>query len=281
MRNTSNIPNAMKYNDISLSDPKEIGNAFAQFFQSSFIKSTPLCNSNGVCTVINVPNIGVPTITENDVFLALKRFKNKLTTGPDGIPAFLLKDCARVFALPLSIIFNISLRSATFPHSWKKSKITAIFKKGDRSNIESYRPIVILNNFSKLFEIVLYDVLSFHIKYQISYNQHGFLTGRSTTTNLVSITQFLAETIDDGSQTDVVYTDLSKAFDKLDHGLLLNKLCLFGITPKFLNFFQSYLSNRVLNVQYRGFSSFDIFICNVWCLSRISSSASFIYCIYQ
>lgn len=257
LKNTTTIPSSMNYGNDILKDEQSIVNAFAHYFQSAFINSSTYDMENLQVTC-NVPQLSIPYITEEDVLKALKKFKNKLTTGPDGIPAFLLKDCAVIFALPLSIIFNLSLQTATFPQIWSTSKICPVFKKGNKTAIENYRPIVILSNFGKLFEVVLYDILFFHVKSQISDCQHGFIAGRSTTTNLISVTQFIANTLDQGGQVDIVYTDLSKAFDRLDHGLLLYKMSVFGLTTDFLKFFQSYLSNRKLNVQYHGFMSEDV-----------------------
>ena len=77
--------------------------------------------------------------------------------GPDKIPAFILHDCASVFTTPLTFLFNLAIKLNTFPDVLKCSKIIPIYKKGDRNNIENYRPVTIINNFSKAFEILLYD----------------------------------------------------------------------------------------------------------------------------
>lgn len=77
--------------------------------------------------------------------------------GPDKIPAFMLHDCACVFAIPLTNLFNLSLRSHIFPNVLKDSKIIPVHKKGDKNTIENFRPITIINNFSKTFEILLYE----------------------------------------------------------------------------------------------------------------------------
>ena len=84
------------------------------------------------------------------------------------------------------------------------------------------------------------------------------MADRSTITNLVSVTHFIANTMDHGGQTNIIYTDLSKAFDRLDHGLLLQKFSDFGVSLDFLSFFESYLVNRTLNMKYHGFSSIEV-----------------------
>lgn len=254
-RHGSSIPSNMFLNDASLSEPQIIVNAFASFFQSSFTSSSSLDRSGINNPTINSNNLLIKSFSEAEVFLSLKKLKNKLTSGPDGLPSCILKDCASIFTAPLTYLFNLSLNKGKFPDVWKQSNICPVFKKGDRSNIENYRPIALLCNFSKVFESVLYTYIFNHVKSQISTCQHGFVAGRSTVTNLYSITQFLSERIDASSQVDVVYTDFSKAFDRLDHSLLCTKLERFGFTPNLVGFFANYLHNRKMRVKYRGFES--------------------------
>lgn len=254
MRNTSRLPNKMFYNDTVRNGPQEIVDAFACFFESAFVQSSqyqPFSGDN----LRNVPLIQCPTISEDDVYKALRKMKPKMTTGPDGIPSFLLKDCAVIFSKPLSVIFNLALKTCSFPSCWKVSKICPVFKKGNKTYIENHRPIAILCNFSKVFEIVLFEKISPSLHPQIVESQHGFIKGRSTQTNLICLTQFVAATLDTQGQVDVVYTDFSKAFDRLDHGRLLKKISDFGLTNSFISFLHSYLNERELIVEYHGFRS--------------------------
>jgi hypothetical protein len=101
-------------------------------------------------------NVNTPFISESDVTSALKKLKPKLTAGPDNIPAVLLKDCASVLAYPLQLVFNLALKTCKFPEIWKLSSISPIFKKGSRTQVENYRPISLICNFSKVFESILY-----------------------------------------------------------------------------------------------------------------------------
>jgi hypothetical protein len=141
-------------------------------------------------------NVNTPFISESDVTSALKKLKPKLTAGPDNIPAFLLKDCASVLAYPLQLVFNLALKTCKFPEIWKLSSISPIFKKGNRTQVKNYRPISLICNFSKVFESILYDTLFASVRNTISEFQHGFVSGRSTVTNLCSFTQFVAECFD-------------------------------------------------------------------------------------
>lgn len=102
-------------------------------------------------------------------------------------------------------------------------------------------------------------MLSFHVKNIILPEQHGFMNGRSTVTNLVCKTQFINEILDQGGQVDVIYTDFSKAFDRLDHALLLSKLDSVGLSNEFVKLMKSYLTGRAQFVQHCGFRSVKFF----------------------
>lgn len=121
--------------------------------------------------------------------------------------------------------------------------------------MENYRPIAILNNFSKIFEQVIYQSILYNVRPYISDHQHGFLPGRSTVSNLATLSQDISEILDKRGQVDVIYTDFSKAFDTLPHDLLLEKLSSMGAAPSVIKLFRSYLSHRLNYVHYNGFRS--------------------------
>lgn len=175
--------------------------------------------------------------------------------GDDGIPGFLLHDCANILVVPLGILFNLILKTSIFPCKLKVGKVRPIFKTGDRSNITNYRPITILSSLSKVFETILYEYVYSYVENLISEHQHGFVNGRSTVTNLTTLSHFVAVALDSNTQVDVVYTDFSKAFDRIDHNILLDKLRSLGFSVSLVNLFQSYLSDRVSYVDVEGFHS--------------------------
>ena len=212
------IPYTFTINGEDSSDPQLIADAFAQFFAGYYITSGP--RLIGCSQFVNSSSVlDIPSFSEGEVLASLKRLKGKLTAVPDMIPSFLLKDCSLVFARPLTALFNLCLSTETFPDGWKLSKLTPIHKKGSKCEVQNYRPITIINNFSKVFEMVLHERISTFFRDQLVDCQHGFVSGRSTVTNLCCITQYLSESIDDKHQCDVIYTDFSKAFDQLDHGI--------------------------------------------------------------
>jgi hypothetical protein len=254
-KGVSRIPGRVTCNGDVFDAPQNIVDAFASFFQSVFIASDPDPLISGV-NVVSGSSLNIIQISEANISAAIALIKNSFTAEHDQIPAFLVKDCKNIFIQPLLTIFNASLRQSKFPSLWKISKIIPVFKNGDRSIIDNYRPISILSNFSKIFEIVLYSYIYPYITNFISPHQHGFLKKRSTVTNLACFSQYVSESINQSSQVDTIYTDFAKAFDRVDHRLIISKLDMFGISNTVLHLLQSYLFNRQQFVSYNGFSSF-------------------------
>lgn len=254
-RGQTRIPGILQYNNVEISSPDGIVNAFGDYFKSVYIDSTPSnfcgdidCNEFNSCiTISNIP--------ADDIYLALKKCNNNFTSGPDNIPSFLLKDCASIFMNPLHKIFNLIIKQQTVPKLWKEACITPVFKKGDVSEISNYRPISLMCNFAKIFEKTLYKQIYSSVKYLISPYQHGFIEKRSTITNLTIFSQFVSEAINDKTQVDVIYTDFQKAFDQIDHYILLNKLHKLGFSNSLLCLLRSYIFDRCQFVRYRNFSS--------------------------
>lgn len=253
LKNNTSIPSSLNYENQIINTPQEIVDSFASFFSKSFTEY-PVDIHSGPSTQ-NINSINITSVTHDEVIKSIKKLKPKMTMGLDSVPAFLIRDCSAVFALPLTIIFNLIFKTSYFPDKWKTSRICPVFKKGDKTDLINYRPITIICNFGKVFEIYLHSILSIHVSGMLTDQQHGFMTGRSTITNLVCKTQFICENLDLGSQVDVIYTDFSKAFDKLDHALLLNKCEKFGLSSSLIKLLASYLHNRSQLVQYRGFQS--------------------------
>src|SRR5699024_3551084 len=126
----------------------------------------------------------------------MSTFPTKLTAGDDLIPSFLVHDARFARAKPLSKIINLSISASAFPGLWKRTKIVPIHKKGNAAELQNYRSIAILSNFSKVFEKVIFYCVFSNCRSFIPTLQHGFLPGRSTCTNLAVITQFISEHLD-------------------------------------------------------------------------------------
>ena len=144
----------------------------------------------------------------------------------------------------LWILFNKSLDSGIFPSTWKTCLVFPIFKGGVKTLANSYRPISLQNVMPKLLESIITAKLSFYCKNLIINQQHGFVSGRSTITNLLPYQRFLSDRIEEGLQVDAVYADLRKAFDSVNHPILFSKLCALGVHGNLVDWLSSYITDR-------------------------------------
>ena len=252
-KKTHGFPSSMSYNNVQCSSPKDICENFACFFESVYVSDSSQVPS--VSLFNNNINISTLCLSYECILEALLNLDESKGSGPDNIPPVLLKICARTLVVPLQNIYNASLKFGTFPNRWKPSFIIPIFKSGSRSNIENYRGIAILSAFGKLFESLVTNFLTSQFSNYISPNQHGFMKGRSTCTNLLEFVNFTTGVIEDGDQVDVIYTDICKAFDRLLHSVLLKKLNSIGVHSAMLAWIQSYLGDREQFVKVSGWIS--------------------------
>lgn len=239
-RGTSGVPKHMCYNGSKSNDLKTSADLFADYFESVYQQSSDSSPTSGPFSQ-PIPDL---TITENDIASELRSLNIHKSTGPDGIPNFILKSLATELSRPLCLIFRSSLEAGKFPSLWKSSYISPIFKSGDRSDCSNYRGIAILSAIAKLFEKLVCKHLTQHCASLIHPAQHGFRSGHSTATNLVTLTEYILNAMHNSSQVDALYTDFAKAFDHVDHNILLNKIRNFGIDGKLWSWIQSYLSGR-------------------------------------
>ena len=183
--------------------------------------------------------------TSNDINSIIKSLKNKRTSY-NNIPIPVLKIVSDIISPVISYIINKSIETSSFPDELKIARITPIFKSGDRENVSNYRPISVLPILSKIFEkfayIQLYNYLEDHkILYQ---NQYGFRNKKSTNQAIINHLQYLYDNLDSGHIIFSIFLDFRKAFDCVDHKILLSKLNYYGIRGTALDWFNSYLSNR-------------------------------------
>lgn len=255
-RNNTSIPGNMFFQNEELMNPQDIVNSFAKYFKSVFVSDTsdsPVCDTSCDASIFLHSSV----ISAEDIYGAAKKLKPNFTAGPDCVPSFFVKDCVSCLCDPLCYLYNLVIRDAYFPTNWKSAKVTPVFKGGNRHDIQNYRPIAVISNFAKLFESIVAKCLFSHVSGLINDSQHGFIQGRSTSTNLCEYVQFISNHLDSRKQVDVIYTDLSKAFDVVSHDILLTKLSKIGLCDKLVNLFKSLLSDRKQFVQYNGYRSFS------------------------
>ena len=194
------------------------------------------------------------TVSIQDVKDVLLHLNVSKASGPDLISPRLLKEGADILAYPFSIVFNRSLNQGYFPHSWKEANVSPIFKKDDRSLPSNYRPISLLCQAGKVMERCIHKhlynyVLTNHILTPL---QSGFVSGDSTTFQLLHTYHMFCEAVDNGKEVRAVFCDISKAFDRVWHKGLLHKLRGIGCSGKVLSWFSSYLSGRRQRVVLNG-----------------------------
>ncbi|PNF19791.1 hypothetical protein B7P43_G14658 [Cryptotermes secundus] len=251
-----------KYNDLTyldddgvlLNEPHDIVESFSKHFQSVFNRSTlgiDTLSLDKLCT----DNLPLAYISNRDVQNAIKRLRPTKSVGTDGIPNFVIKGCSEILVPVLRYIFNLSLSQNSFPKLWKQAIIVPVFKKGKTSSVRNYRPIAILNNFSKVFEFIIHDHIYQFFKSKLSPFQHGFIKSKSTTTNLVTFLDFVSPLVCTQGQVDSIYFDFSNAFDTVSHTLLLYKLNNYGLSSGYVNWLRSYLTDRESCVRFLGLFS--------------------------
>lgn len=253
-RKTQSSPSYLTHAGGRSSDPATICSLFADFFQSVYVPDVCI-NSSISIPVCEYIGIGSMRLTCDEVLRALLNLDVRKGRGPDGMPPELLKACAYELCYPLCCIFNMSLFYGVFPDRWKLSYITPIFKSGSRAVVNNYRGVAILPTLGKLFESIVCDRLSSHFRCYLSDRQHGFISKRSATTNLVEISSCVLNAVESGRQLDVIYTDFSKAFDRVSHDRLMCKLAEIGIFGSLLAWLRSYLTNRIQYVKIRNVKS--------------------------
>ena len=193
-------------------------------------------------------------ITIQDVKDAIDQLKLGKAPGPDGFSSTFFKKLRNVLALPLLLLFQSSLSTGEVPSLWKLAKVIPIFKKGARGNPANYRPVSLTCIICKLLERIIRNRLYNHLirNNLINNSQHGFMSDRSTQTNLIEFLDWITNEIDKGEAVDIVYLDFSKAFDKISHIKLIKKLHAKGVRGKTLQWIKSWLSNRKQKVFVNG-----------------------------
>lgn len=249
-KRTTGYPTVMKFNQNESCDATCISDLFADFFSTTYSDATYDKNGNYPFPIAENPAISISFFDTQTVANGLKKLKFSYKYGPDKIPSNILIMCAEALSIPLTILFNTSIKFGYFPKIWKESFIVPLFKSGTRSDIKNYRGIAKLSIIPKFFEKLITENLYYQISNIISPYQHGFKKGCSTTTNLLQLTIAINRGFFAGNQTDVIYTDFSKAFDKVNHALLVKKLQIMGFTDLTLKWIYSYLSNRVQTVLF-------------------------------
>ena len=261
MRSRNSFPSQFRYdvNDSTgyTEDNTAISNLFADYFESTYSDKSLQCYNTSVLPNLDIFNLD---ISIGEVFNCINSLQLNSVSGLDGIPSIFLHSCKFIMARALWLIYNKSLSCGDFPGIWKTSVVTPIFKGGDGSLVSNYRPISKQNVIPKMFENIVAGKLALLCKNAILDEQHGFISGRSVTSNLLTYHDFISMKIEAGSCVDAIYTDFKKAFDSVNHSLLIDKLRFFGFGGTFLEWVKNFIIGRVQVVKYKNALSRDIIV---------------------
>ena len=191
------------------------------------------------------------------VLKELKELNQYKSCGPDEVHPRLLLELADQITLPIALLFNSSLQQGILPDDWRRAFVSPIFKKGSRHLPENYRPISLTAILCKIMERFVRDKLVTHLLDEklLSSRQYGFITGRSTTTQLLHYLDECTNITAEGGVVDSIYLDFSKAFDTVPHRRLLGKLAAYGVKGNLLSWIKAFLYNRTQEVVVNGSKS--------------------------
>ena len=229
----------------------------AGLFNSFFLSHSKLDTSNAqlpIFTTKTDKKLTNITVTEQEVYDQIKSLETKKATGHDGISSRMIKEAGISIVKPLTKLLNMSLENGKFPDDWKKAHVIPIHKKGDKDNVNNYRPISILPIVSKIFErIVFKHVYNYlHENNLISRHQSGFQPNESTINQLAYMYHEFSNALDKKKDVRIVFCDVSKAFDKVWHSGIIFKLKQLGINDVLLDWFTDYLHERKQRVIIKG-----------------------------
>ena len=246
------IPTLKKADGTKARDAKDKAQALNVFFGSVYQQG---CN---IIPPVTKNYNGIPLcsikITNEMVMDKLKSLNPGKSTGPDGWHPYVLLCLADELYVPLRILYNKSLIEGVIPSQWLEACITAIHKKGLKSEVGNYRPVSITSVICKIMESIIRD----HIVTYMSSNklfstaQHGFFPSRNCMTNLLLSMEDWAAALEYGYSIDIIYTDFAKAFDSVPHKRLFTKLQSIGVQGQLLRWIEAFLTGRRHRVSLSG-----------------------------
>lgn len=252
-RTSRDIPGTMSYGSRTAENGTDIANLFAEYYSTVHEKPAQVQVTTNLTsdTQQHLSDI----ITTQEVIEAIKELTPYTTSGPDNIPPIFFKKCAKALIEPIHLLTNLSLSTGIVPEIWKNSYINPKKKEETFTDVTSSRPLSKINALASIMESIIYKKIEAITRTKITHNQHGFVKGRSILTNLLQLSNNILEAFKSDTQIVAVYLDFLKAFDKVDHNILLNKLQKMGITGNTLKWLQSYLHNRFQTVIVNGHKS--------------------------
>ena len=259
---TSGQPTSIMIDKSLKTNPKDIAEGFNAYFSTIAEKLLPKQTvgtkhfSHYLSDRVN-QNFIFDSADAVEVITIINSLDTTKGTGPNSIPGNVLQALKANLCHPLKTIINMSFATGIYPDALKIAKVIPVFKKGDKLLVSNYRPISLLSNINKIFEKLVYSRLySFLELHKCIYDlQFGFRAKHSTQHALASLTEMVKQALDQGNFACGIFVDFAKAFDTVDHSILLSKLEHYGVRGVANNWFRSYLTNRKQYVSINGFDS--------------------------
>ena len=257
-RNVKKIPKYFHINNVNVSDPTLIANKFNEYFTEigpTLAESiTPPAGKSFIHYLKNhvAPNFKFHAVSEKMVTDTIGNLKPKPSCGVDRVSNKLLKLTSGYLAKPLTMIINQSFETGIFPNRLKLARVLPIYKKNEEFLLENYRPVSVLPSISKVFERIMYNQLyDYFTDQKLFFNsQYGFRSNHSTELAALELLDRIVVKMDQNDIPLNIYLDLSKAFDTLNHEILIYKLKHYGILGNSLKLLVSYLTNRKQYVEF-------------------------------
>jgi len=253
-KKSSNTPIIIHENN-TYNEPKSLTSLFTEYFTTTITSLIILpidnciryINIHFLYKVFHYKCFDFYFIHDFKVVEYLKKLKTKSSPGIIGIPTIIFSTCSEELSKPLASLFNLCIAKGEIPDSWKTSVVTPIYKKkGSKSDLSSYRPIAVSPPISKVFENILAGKIYYHFESNkmFSDSQYGFRKERSCEHALNDILENIRQGLDDDKISMAVLIDFRKAFDTVDHKLLIEKLRMYFFSPSAIKLMSNYLENR-------------------------------------
>ena len=249
-------------NNRMITNLDEIANEFNKYFvnigRSLNDRIQAATTSDDYLLQHNKPETTFNFVSGNEVYIdnVINELKNKSSYGYDTISNKHIKYARNVLTRPLTLLINQCIHTGIYPKQLKLSRVKPLHKRGDKTQFGNYRPIALLPSLSKIFERVMFDQLLAYLSNNnlLCMNQFGFRPEHSTELAALRLVDHLIAQMDMYNVPTNIYIDLSKAFDTLDHSILLSKLKYYGVTGCSYDLLSSYLTDRSEYVEFSGIS---------------------------
>ena len=240
---------SIKVDNVEKNDKRDIADTFNKYYANvakEITKNIRFDNNKSINKKYITESCFLEPTCSFEIETIINKLKDKVTPGYDKISNELIKNIKDYISIPLAHIFNLAIEKNIYPMQFKLAVIIPVYKSGDQKLCSNYRSIALTSNLSKIYEKLIKIRLTKFLTKQkiISKRQYGFRDDASTSDAISYITNYLYDNLDNSNKIAAIFLDLRKAFDLVNHKILLDRMENLGIRGNVNAFFQNYLSNR-------------------------------------